>query len=406
MNSYEKSVTHKKTFNVNLEILRGFAALLVVFSHIIYHHKYFNSTYLPSGVENLPRPGHIAVLIFFILSGYVIGLNHKERLKGSNIFIYLKKRFLRIYPIYFLAILLGLLVAAVRYDLFTIIANFTLTQNISYPVIWENNPAWSLNYEILFYLLFLPISFFQINSILAFVIFLLTGIISIYLPINPIIPAYAFGYCFWLLGMYMSNSFKQSTYRIKIIPLIFYILAISVIVGEHESYVIRLFSLIRTPPVQHAKLWAQEIIGLSDLLLMPYAFMIVLIFAGKEFKYSKFIFIVMQLFPLYVIYSYYKKNIYDCDFYIGVICYVLASFTLFINIPEGQIKKFGIWLGSISYGIYIIHFPVLFVFGRFIFLPNNLWCYLLKIILYLFVVLLFSFLLERKFQPQIKKWFK
>ena len=392
-----------KKINYNLEVLRGSAAVIVVFHHIIYHNLFFNPKYFPSTLKAFEPPGHLAVLIFFVLSGYVIGINHKERLFGSNILLYIKKRFIRIYPIYFLGILLGLMVSITLYSWPTMLSNFTLTQNVLYPVIWENNPAWSLNYEILYYLLFIPISLFRIKPASAFIIFFIIGTVNLYFPINPIVTAYSFGYCFWIMGVHIAWNFKEGKSKIKLLPILFYFLALENIISG--SYIFRLLSLVKKPMPAVAEFWSQNIIGMDDLIFLPYCFMIILLLSGREFKYKNLFFICIQIFPLYVIFSQFKHHTHEAHhFFVGIGYLILCCLSYITTIPESFMEKLGVKLGGLSYGIYIIHFPILFLFGRITPFSNNLFYYILRVILYLFLTFLSAWFLENKFQPAVRRW--
>jgi peptidoglycan/LPS O-acetylase OafA/YrhL len=116
--------------------LRGFAAMVVVWHHFIVHQNRLDPHYNLSGIFAFNPPGHLSVLIFFVLSGYVIGRVHLLPLSRQDIVPYIKKRFLRIYPIYAVTMLLGLLVARVNYPILTVISNLTMTQNIIPAVIF------------------------------------------------------------------------------------------------------------------------------------------------------------------------------------------------------------------------------------------------------------------------------
>ena len=79
-----------------LQILRGFAALAVVFSHL----EHWNS--LASGKSMNVRvlaAGSFAVCTFFVISGFIIHYSHRMEIgERSHLGSYLIKRSFRIYP--------------------------------------------------------------------------------------------------------------------------------------------------------------------------------------------------------------------------------------------------------------------------------------------------------------------
>ena len=90
-----------------LEAVRGFAAFYVLLHHI-------SSSYLglKHTVWGFPfRFGQEGVLIFFLLSGFVIYYAHgPQRETGNDFTTYLVKRGRRIYPIFGLSLLLAWLI--------------------------------------------------------------------------------------------------------------------------------------------------------------------------------------------------------------------------------------------------------------------------------------------------------
>lgn len=151
-----------------LEALRGFAALYVVIHH-------FNL-----GVLNLPKynivsviigQGQAAVMLFFILSGFVIFLaSHKSiASKRFSFRIYFVKRFRRIYPVFFGALLVAYIAACLNdrkllpIDTIQLLGNILNLQDhprlvgIHINSFFKNGPLWSLSYEWWFYMLFYPI---------------------------------------------------------------------------------------------------------------------------------------------------------------------------------------------------------------------------------------------------------
>ena len=94
------SDTGKKTFNT-LNGLRGIAAIAVVNAHLQF---YFCDYYLPNVA--------LAVDFFFLLSGFVIAHAYELRLQtGMSTFSFMRERMLRLYPLYFLGLVIGGIVA-------------------------------------------------------------------------------------------------------------------------------------------------------------------------------------------------------------------------------------------------------------------------------------------------------
>jgi peptidoglycan/LPS O-acetylase OafA/YrhL len=90
-----------------LDALRGVAALIVVLFH--------SGIHLGTWV---PRFGYLAVDLFFILSGFVIAHAYDRRL-GSQLgpFEFLRIRAVRLYPLYFMGLVLGASVAVINVEL-------------------------------------------------------------------------------------------------------------------------------------------------------------------------------------------------------------------------------------------------------------------------------------------------
>lgn len=173
-----------------LEALRGFAAVYVLFSHLQ------DVEYLHLGrFEGILKFGQEAVMVFFILSGFVIHYSF-QRSKDQSFRTYFKKRFLRIYiPLIFVFVLSYILYMAfskVTYDniwrqllgnLLMLQDNIITKPNVIINPFLNNGPLWSLSYEWWFYMLyflvdkyfknkaFLVISAFAILSSLTYIIY-------------------------------------------------------------------------------------------------------------------------------------------------------------------------------------------------------------------------------------------
>ncbi len=173
-----------------LTSLRFFAALLVLASHAFFDIL----TRLPPLIAGLVSNGYSAVSFFFVLSGfvltYVYGDDELPKPLPSGNCGFWKARFARIYPAYFLALLIALpaFIYSVSqsklitwHDFYTGIVLVPAFLQAWWPptaVIW-NIPAWSLSVEAFFYLLFpfLLRPIVRTNPATLFVVMVLTIIL-------------------------------------------------------------------------------------------------------------------------------------------------------------------------------------------------------------------------------------
>ncbi len=162
-----------------LQIFRGIAALLVVCHHTIgsirFYHKIEYSFF-----NYIAIIGKFGVDFFFILSGFIITYTAYQKYNLPNSFSnYFKNRLLRIYVPYIPIGVLMLLLYSFLPNLSN--ADREISILTSLTLIPNGNPAlsvaWTLTFELCFYLLF-SISFFSRKSWNYFVIFWLVLIIT------------------------------------------------------------------------------------------------------------------------------------------------------------------------------------------------------------------------------------
>lgn len=151
----------KKKINT-IQLLRGFAAIAVVFHHVAGYLKVNNQLDFLGGYCKI---GFAGVDLFFVMSGFIIHFTSKSYLNNpAKLGEYWKKRAIRIYPIYwlmttgifFFQFLLprlnqkAALDTGYPMDVFTILKTYMLL-----PVHFAINPvSWTLSYEMFFYLMF------------------------------------------------------------------------------------------------------------------------------------------------------------------------------------------------------------------------------------------------------------
>lgn len=142
---------------VALDLVRALAAMIVVIDHL-------GKSVIPA-LAPIARFGQEAVIVFFLLSGFVIYANEWHR--AHNIRAYALRRVRRIYPLLVLTMVLSTLLFLFQgrlgdsFSWTQLIGNLIGLQDagalkpgtIVAPYL-NNQPLWSLSYELAFYLIF------------------------------------------------------------------------------------------------------------------------------------------------------------------------------------------------------------------------------------------------------------
>lgn len=411
-------IKNKKSYEFNLETLRGVAAIFVVISHSTSTDSSVDNGFYPSGVFNYFWPAHFSVLVFFVLSGYVIGIAHKAPLAKNDILLYLKKRFIRLYPIYFVCLVFAILTSADSYNANTIAGHLVMAQGIFTPVIHNIVPVWSLSYEVLFYLLFIPISFFRIKPVytlcLAFAIG--SGLLYCYSTSHAwvlLASSYALGFGFWLCGLvlakYLANKNTTYSYSYMLVMLLVF-LSISVM-DASVTLVSKIEIVVFGENSAYFSTNQPALILFRDLGYLPYCLGLIIIFSGKIITHNKFYFIVLLLIPTITIphvYSQFKQHQLESaaalgfGFYIlALLCFIFASGIE--RLAERIIKALAI-TGGISYAIYVVHYPILSIFRRVSFFSGTVLSFGLRLGVFLMLCVIISYLLEKRFQPFMRRF--
>ncbi|NCD67821.1 acyltransferase family protein [Mucilaginibacter agri] len=128
--------------------IRGIAALYVVLYHELQNFEPVKS--LPV-IGCFVRHGYLSVDLFFMLSGFVIMLSTHNKFSNTlsltNYNLFLKKRFTRIYPAYFVTLVLACVFVTHFHPLSSIILSLILASIISprnqvLPVFWSLSTEW------------------------------------------------------------------------------------------------------------------------------------------------------------------------------------------------------------------------------------------------------------------------
>ena len=149
------------TFDVpKLDALTGIRFLAALFVFVFHYGAGYASrhgAYAP--FVNVLRHGFIGVSLFFVLSGYILTYNYRERSATRGwVRQFLVARFARIYPLYILILLIALPLVISKLTWLTALRVLSMTQSWTTPGNEMGNSwvmqAWTLSVELAFYLIF------------------------------------------------------------------------------------------------------------------------------------------------------------------------------------------------------------------------------------------------------------
>lgn len=143
-----------------LDGLRGIAALTVVCFHVF-------EAYATSHIDQIINHGYLAVDFFFILSGFVIGYAYDDRWKTMTVIDFFKRRFIRLHPMVVVGAIIGAIMfyfqGCAAWDVSKVSVSMLLvatllnaflipaTTNVEIRGVGEmfplNGPSWSLFFE-------------------------------------------------------------------------------------------------------------------------------------------------------------------------------------------------------------------------------------------------------------------
>lgn len=259
------------------------------------------------------RQANIGVSYFFILSGFVMTIAYSQK-REISFLDYMKRRFARIYPVYFIAIvILTVYFIIVKdlenpFDLSGLFLNLTMIQAwIPGKASSFNSPGWSLSIELFFYATF-PLLFNKIYSKQPLKVIIL-----------PILLLFVVsqGLLHWLRYSSFYEGFPSKSH-----DFLFYF------------------------PLMH---FNEFLIGsLTGLIFLK----------NKKFKNYDWAIILLSLVFVLIL----RLDI-GLNYHNGLLAIIFVPLTLMISSNNGMLTKLFskstfVFLGEISYGIYILQMPV------------------------------------------------
>jgi peptidoglycan/LPS O-acetylase OafA/YrhL len=152
--SHPVEVRHKLPPLPALTAIRFLAAL-----HVVLFHESHWAGHIPFFLlaARVVKSGYTAVTLFFVLSGFILAYNYEQVRSRKEFWV---SRFARIYPVYLLSLLPPLLITPhwsyhPRPGVLGVVLTFCLLQAWSLPLCFSlNMAAWTLSVEAFFYAVF------------------------------------------------------------------------------------------------------------------------------------------------------------------------------------------------------------------------------------------------------------
>jgi len=287
-----------------------FTRFLAAVSIVIFHYGGKSFIFNHESVAFIFRGADVGVSYFFILSGFVMMIAYGNKLV-INATEYFRNRFARIYPLFFLGILMVLFqqILTKNIDFLGMFLNVFMIQAwIPGKVLSFNSPGWSLSVEFIFYAIF-PFVFIKI---------------------------------------FKKIPFKQFAFYV-ILLWIFSQIAFNVLMSIYgKSNLTDIKDILNYNPLMHVN---QFLIGnLAGIFYLK----------NLQYKRGNYDFPILIFAGLVILALKFPMNL---NFHNGLLAVFFIPLILLISLNDGFItklfqKKPFVFLGEISYGIYILQYPI------------------------------------------------
>lgn len=391
--------TEGRKYDYALDGLRGLAAIWVAYSHIFFYEFKLDPAYHPTfSFGSFFNAAHGGILIFFALSGYVIGLTNQLPFSKSNAIRYLLRRFIRLYPIYLIAIILGVL-ASPTDSWKTIVGNLFFLQGGVSALLSGNGVLWTLHYEIVYYIVFLAIWYFRPKVMPLMLGSLTVASLSPWIPLfPPIISGYAAGWVFWLFGLWLAWKQPSSGSFAKL-PVVSYILLF--IATDKLTIGKTLFSNFGFAGI------ALPEISITDFVYFPLCAVLFSALTKRQIPHLRLLVMIAIALPLFqTSYLFSTKQLFNVDGWVIAAVQMFLGFGLWGWAVSPDIFSKLTFFGSISYGIYVLHMPILNFVHRISILSGSPISFIIRLFIWTALTLGIAYILELKLQPKIKQWFQ
>ncbi|MFN6561630.1 MAG: acyltransferase family protein [Nostoc sp. ChiSLP01] len=234
-----------------LQVYRGIAAILVVLSH---GDRILSRQLDQNSLLHIFHFGWIGVDFFFVLSGFIIFYIHQYDIgKPNKLKSFITKRFIRIYPLYWIVLaskILASIFTNYKDTIYQTGAGEVLKAFLLIPqdrAILNTNfigVSWTLSYEIFFYCLFAGLILFDTKICRAIIVAWIAGVLLNLFNLLPIGNNFILKFIFdehnleFILGCLAAYTISQSKFKFKnsLIYTSLFLLVLSVINTKYREF--------------------------------------------------------------------------------------------------------------------------------------------------------------------------
>lgn len=389
--------------NLPLEGLRGLCACLVLYGHMTIPLLRLDPAYAPSRRFWWFNLGAAAVIFFFVLSGYVIGLSVRRPFSGPEARGYLGRRLLRLVPVNTAAVLLGWTLLP-HTPAATVLGNLGFLESFRpipllgwhFEVMPDNLNLWSLNFEALYYAAFIGVWWLapRVGWVLG-----LAALLSATAALpggHVLLSSYALGALYWIAGL-STAWLAPSEGRTGNWPSAMLAIVVTWPVAPLQSLLLSLHVPDAVAPL--------PLPSLHRLDMLPALVWLLLAVTGRAAAWQK----RLTVFCLTLASAGFVRGLYggDAPEPAAMTCYgLLLGFAWSIGRWEPGVSALARLapLGAISYGVYAVGFPIQWGVYHSRWLPmGDAATYAVRAALLVGTTLGVAWVLERKVQPALRR---
>ena len=281
----------------------------------------------------------------------------------------------------------------------TVLGNLFFLQGSIAALLSGNGVLWTLHYEVIYYLAFLAIWYFRPKTIPLVWSTFIVACLGWFIPSFPqLLSGYAAGWLFLLFGLWLAWN-RQAVGHPSKVPLFTYLLLFIAtdLLGTVEFLL---------DSLGFARSNASEI-NLTDMAYFPICALLFTAVANYPLPGWRVLKVLAMGVPL--AHSSYLLAIghlfEDVTWRIAAAHTVLAVALIRWRIQSKTIAVFA-FIGSISYGIYVLHMPMMHLVSNYFPWSGSPESFTLRLLAWGALTIGLASLLELTIQPILKRWFQ